>query len=534
MELQTLKQFFFKGEEEAVNSFCEALKPRCIQRSQMREVNGVPTLLLEYVVDGVTSFIDSYMNTYRLCPVCGKLEPADGFKEVPICMDQRIKRNPNDRYKVKRELVCASCIEAQTFVVPERGTSDWLYVDNDWTRKVVYADDHVEWFAHENTRPSATVFKDAYTITENGTLKLVEKAVYQVILLSKVMVDVYGNYVYILTEDVETHLDLFGQCSECGSTVLKSVMSEDGKCPRCSRVEIYGYHSWPGQLEFKKLDSEGDVKMFFGVEIETEGGQRNSRLVGTYQDIWHLEEDGSLDDGFEMISQPMSWEFIKAEMPRFREMFKALSDAGQISHEGTTCGFHIHVSRDAFDGDRAIKRCLAIVHGLSGGMCTIGRRSSSRYASFYSIPANPWVSDILNFPHTGHGVAENCGYHSDHGTNTTIEFRFPRGTLNPDTFLATIEFIKTVDELANSNQNIVKFGDLLYGDYVPAYVETRKNVYHNYFDLNESVSFTRFTLENGFNELCDNVDSEEALQRFIASVSEATGRRVVVLEGGAA
>ena len=80
----------------------------------------------------------------------------------------------------------------------------------------------------------------------------------------------------------------------------------------------------------------------------------------------------------------------------------------------------------------------------------------------------------------------------------------------------------------------MKFGDLLYGDYVPAYVETRKNVYHNYFDLNESVSFTRFTLENGFNELCDNVDSEEALQRFIASVSEATGRRVVVLEGGAA
>ena len=274
--------------------------------------------------------------------------------------------------------------------------------------------------------------------------------------------------------------------------------------------------------------------MFFGVEIETEGGQRNSRLVGTYQDIWHLEEDGSLDDGFEMISQPMSWEFIKAEMPRFREMFKALSDAGQTSHEGTTCGFHIHVSRDAFDGDRAINRCLAIVHGLSGGMCTIGRRSSSRYASFYSIPANPRVSDILNIPHTGHGVAVNCGYHSDHGTNTTIEFRFPRGTLNPDTFLATIEFIKNVVELANSNQNIVKFGDLLYGDYVPAYVETRKNVYHNYFDLNESVSFTRFTLENGFNELCDNVDSEEALQRFIASVSEATGRCVVVLEGGAA
>ena len=228
MELNTLKQFFFKGEEEAVNSFCEALKPRCIQRSQMREVDGIPTLLLEYVVDGVTSFIDSYMNTYRLCPACGKLEPADGFKEVPIAVDQRIKRNPNDRYKVKKELVCASCIEAQTFVVPERGTSDWLYVDNDWTRKVVYADDHVEWFAHENTRPSATVFKDAYTITENGTLQLIEKAVYQDILLSKVVVDVYGNRVYILTEDVEAHPEMFGLCSECGSTALKSIMSEDG------------------------------------------------------------------------------------------------------------------------------------------------------------------------------------------------------------------------------------------------------------------------------------------------------------------
>ena len=107
-------------------------------------------------------------------------------------------------------------------------------------------------------------------------------------------------------------------------------------------------------------------------------------------------------------------------------------------------------------------------------------------------------------------------------------------TLNPDTFLATIEFIKNVVELSNSDKNVVKFRDLLYGDYVPAYVETRQNVYHNRFDMDESVSFTRFTLENGFNELCDNVDSEEALQRFIASVSEATGRCVVVLEGGAA
>ena len=140
----------------------------------------------------------------------------------------------------------------------------------------------------------------------------------------------------------------------------------------------------------------------------------------------------------------------------------------------------------------------------------------------------------MNIPHTGHGVAVNCGHHSDHGTNTTIEFRFPRGTLNPDTFLATIEFIKNVVELSNSDKNVVKFRDLLYGDYVPAYVETRQNVYHNRFDMDESVSFTRFTLENGFNELCDNVDSEEALQRFIASVSEATGRCVVVLEGGAA
>ena len=344
--------------------------------------------------------------------------------------------------------------------------------------------------------------------------------------------DVYGNRVYILTEDVETHPEMFGQCCECGSTVLKSVMSEDGKCPRCSRIEIYDYHSWPGALEFKKLDSEENVKMFFGVEIETEGGQRNSRLVGPYQDIWHLEEDGSLDDGFEMISQPMSWEFIKAEMPRFREMFKALSDAGQTSHEGTTCGFH-HVSRDAFDGDRAINRCLALVHGLSGGMCVIGRRSSGRYAHFYSIPANPRVSDILNIPHTGHGVAVNCGCHSDHGTTTTIEFRFPRGTLNPDTFLATIEFVKNIVELSNSDKNVVKFGDLLYGDYVPDYICAREQRRNIYFDKEVKVNFSRFTIEGPLYRVVRNNADETALTELLSALSSITGR-TITMEGGAA
>ena len=74
MELNTLKQFFFKGTQEDVEAFCGDLRPRCIRESVMRDIDGIPTLLLVYSVDGVTKYIDSYMNLYMECTHCHELE----------------------------------------------------------------------------------------------------------------------------------------------------------------------------------------------------------------------------------------------------------------------------------------------------------------------------------------------------------------------------------------------------------------------------------------------------------------------------
>ena len=536
MELQTLKELFFQGEAETINAFCSELKPRCLRETEIMDVDDIPTLMLIYTVNGETSYIDPYMNVYKKCSHCGKLRLIDKVKTVTIEESQRLL-DIDLTHRVKTEDICEDCLNAQDYLVPEIGSEFYVRIDNSHTVKVTYADGHVGWVHNIHSVPDKCVNVYHATMYDGNRLDIDLNNAYEKTMCCPVLSEnarYDAQTVYVLQSEIDEHPDWFAQCSECARWCLKKDLV-NGHCSLCSSVEIYRYHRWSGHLEFKKLDSEEDVKMFFGIEIETEGSEDNKECVADYQDIWHLEHDSSLNDGgFEMISQPMSWEFIKSEYPRFKALFASLIEAGQISHESDRCGLHIHVSKAAFKSENAINRCLAIVHGMSDEMQRFGRRFHCSYAEFSNIPSMPSESDLNRIERTGHSVAVNLDTSSFDGRSAdTVEFRFPKGSLNILTVMATIEFIKNIVEVSNSDKNVVKFGDLLYGDYVPDYIRAREQRRNIYFDKEVKVNFSRFTIEGPLHRVVQNNADETALTELLSALSSITGR-TITMEGGAA
>ena len=64
----------------------------------------------------------------------------------------------------------------------------------------------------------------------------------------------------------------------------------------------------------------------------------------------YIKHDGSIDEGFEIVTHPMSLDYHKNNMPWERIFEKALA-MDYRSHQTSTCGLHIHVDRMALGSD---------------------------------------------------------------------------------------------------------------------------------------------------------------------------------------
>lgn len=61
----------------------------------------------------------------------------------------------------------------------------------------------------------------------------------------------------------------------------------------------------------------------------------------------YIKRDGSLNEGIEIVTHPMTLDYHKAQMPWAAVMEAALAE-GYYSHCAETCGLHVHVNRDSF------------------------------------------------------------------------------------------------------------------------------------------------------------------------------------------
>ena len=260
----------------------------------------------------------------------------------------------------------------------------------------------------------------------------------------------------------ETH---YYSCDRCGRIIHQtdayfSSDDEDEYSPlcyacynrrgRCNTIQDYFYK--PEPLFY------GNNPRYFGVEIEVDGaGEDNSSAREVLkiansggEERLYCKHDGSLDDGFEMVTHPMTLDYHMKKMP-WKGVLHCAAEMGYKSHQAGTCGLHVHVNRSAFGNtetkqDAVIARILFFFEKNWEELLKFSRRTQSqldRWAARYGYKDHP--RELLNHAKKGHAGR----YTSVNLTNRdTIEFRIFRGTLKYNTLIATLQLLDRICDVA--------------------------------------------------------------------------------------
>lgn len=212
-------------------------------------------------------------------------------------------------------------------------------------------------------------------------------------------------------------------------------------------------------------DDKCTNNLYLGVELEIDEGGEYTECAEKLLDIAnynnnhiYIKHDGSIDDGFEIVTYPMTLSYHKNIMPWHDVLIKAVR-MGYVSHNTDTCGLHIHVNLSAFGSSKeeqetVTARLVYFFEKFWAEMLRFSRRTESqanRWASRYGGSICNCKQSLENAKKSrlGRYTAVNlCN-------KNTIEFRIFRGTLRYETFIATLEFIKFLCETAISAEDTI-------------------------------------------------------------------------------
>lgn len=163
--------------------------------------------------------------------------------------------------------------------------------------------------------------------------------------------------------------------------------------------------------------------------------------------------DGSLNHGFEIISQPHTVKAFWDNADKWRKMLSYLASRGYSSHDAGTCGLHVHVSREMFgstekDQDRAISKVYVFFDENWDDIVKVSRRTSFNYCDKNQLSS--YVREDSKLPtkyDKWKKSSKGCGSHYvalNNINENTFEYRLGRGTLNAWSFFSWIDFIITI------------------------------------------------------------------------------------------
>lgn len=253
--------------------------------------------------------------------------------------------------------------------------------------------------------------------------------------------------------------DCFYYCDHCGNYVHDDDWDYNSQmCYDCveeiGNGDIHDYHST--EIEGEEV---GDCKKSWkyrwrgmGVELEIDRQNENSfeeseltrALLNGYGRHIYLEHDGSLENGFEIITYPHTIEeFDKIGWENILQLCK---DHGYKSHDMGTCGLHIHFSRLCFGSNvakqnTAIAKLIYFYENKWDKIVKLSRRTQGQINQWASKYGAEDRKTALKY-----GKKHRKGrYYAINNTNDqTVEFRMGRGTLNIKSFLIWVDFCKAL------------------------------------------------------------------------------------------
>lgn len=235
--------------------------------------------------------------------------------------------------------------------------------------------------------------------------------------------------------------------------------SGDNYCQECWRgrdtnrvIKDYGYK--PREYAFDKMAWENTT--FLGIELELECNSNHSPLEKAgevlawlekhgHKDKVYIKEDGSLQNGFEIVFMPTTLKAFHKKFP-MRSFLRYLQDLKLTSHNKGTCGLHVHLSKNGL-GSTDRERDLSDYKGkLFFYRCQWYLKRFSARAD--GDKDDPWHYCKFDASEPSRGKNE-YGHFSAYNTKAsrhTSEIRIFRGTLIYDRFLASLQFSDAFSE----------------------------------------------------------------------------------------
>lgn len=191
---------------------------------------------------------------------------------------------------------------------------------------------------------------------------------------------------------------------------------------------------------------ESQDNLFFGFELETafysdENINKGAQIVRTVlqdSEIAQSKYDGSVSNGFEIVTQPTTFEhYMEKSDILWGVVDRLRTELGARSWDAGSCGLHIHISRKGFSGVTHLHRFIEFVYREAEMMMKFAGRKSS-YAKFSDCwRSDPYDKPVFNIEHKMPSLRQNrTGGDRYTAVNTnneaTIELRFMRGTMNVD------------------------------------------------------------------------------------------------------
>ena len=205
---------------------------------------------------------------------------------------------------------------------------------------------------------------------------------------------------------------------------------------------IKSYHS----TAKNKFVGVGDY--FLGVELEMEMEDYSKRNV-VYKELHRLlhtnknfvlERDGSLNYGFELITQPHTYE-------KLLKTLKVVEEIPNVSAKSSRCGMHVHISKKAFKEELEQGTLILICMHLQNYFKKFSERKSYNYCRLYLR------GETFNDIHSWNKVFSNRSERRmfiNLTNSQTVEFRIFQGSTHLPTIVANVQMVIILQKLVRN------------------------------------------------------------------------------------
>ena len=205
---------------------------------------------------------------------------------------------------------------------------------------------------------------------------------------------------------------------------------------------IKSYHS----TTKNKFVGVGDY--FLGVELEMEMEDYSKRNV-VYKELHRLihtnknfvlERDGSLNYGFELITQPHTYE-------KLLKTLKVVEEIPNVSAKSSRCGMHVHISKKAFKEELEQGTLILICMHLQNYFKKFSERKSYNYCRLYLR------GETFNDIHSWNKVFSNRSERRmfiNLTNSQTVEFRIFQGSTHLPTIVANVQMVIILQKLVRN------------------------------------------------------------------------------------